>query len=295
MHTLVMLAVLVAPPEPALADAAFQRHDWAKAAEAYQKVVAVIPDDGVAWLRLGISLVQLGKGKEAIPPLEKAEKLGVQAPLVEYELAQAQALAGERGRALSILQALVEADFFPVGPPAAQEKAFAALADDPAFGKVSALLEVNRAPCKLSDAASPYHQFDYFLGDWDVVDRAGNPVGTSHVERILGGCVLSETWRSQGGAEGKSLSTWNPGLRRWEQYWTDGQGIPIFFTGHLEEGELRLQADSATRSGAPVVRRATFSKLASGKVRQLSEVSSDTGRTWTKEFDFTYGRRHVAR
>jgi hypothetical protein len=294
MHTLLMLAVLVvAPPEPALADAAFQKHEWAKAAEAYQKVVAVMPDDGVAWLRLGISLVQLGKGTEAIPPLERAEKLGVQSSLVEYQLAQAEGLAGHKGRALSILQALVEADFFPVGPPAAQEKAFAGLANDTSFAKLSALLEVNRAPCKLSDLASPYRQFDFFLGDWDVVDRAGNPVGTSHVERILGGCVLLENWRSQGGAEGRSLSSWNPGLRRWEQYWADGQGIPIFFTGHFEEAELRLQADSATRSGTPVMRRVTFSKLSSGKVRQLSEASSDTGRTWTKEFDFTYARRHA--
>jgi hypothetical protein len=291
-----LTALLVLVPNPAdtkTADAAFQKREWARAADSYRKVVKDAPEDGVAWLRLGIALVQLGKGKDAIPPLETAQRLGVHPNLVQYELAQAVALAGDKGRALGILQGLVDEDFLPVGPPATQEKAFASLVKDPQFVKLSQAMEVNRAPCKLSDAASPYHEFDYFIGDWDVVDKAGNEVGTSHVERILAGCVLAENWRSQGGGEGRSLSSFNPGLRHWEQYWVDGQGLPIFFTGHFEDGELRLQGDSATRNGAQIMRRVTFSKLATGGVRQLSEVSNDRGRTWTTDFDFRY-LKHTA-
>ena len=288
-----LVVAAVGSAEPKAADAAFQKQEWAKAVEAYQKVVAATPEDGVAWLRLGISLVELGKGKEAIPPLERAQKLGVQPNLVLYLLAQAVALAGDKGRALGTLQGLVDEDFLPLRGPPAQEKAFAGLAKDPQFIKLSAAMELNRAPCKLSDPASPYREFDFFVGDWDVVDKARNPVGTSHVERILGGCVLLENWRSQGGGEGRSFSDFNPGLRHWEQYWVDGQGLPIFFTGHFEDGELRLQADSATRNGAQIMRRVTFSKLPAGGVRQLSEVSSDRGRTWTTEFDFSY-LKHAA-
>lgn len=294
MYSLCLIAVLAAAPaDPKTADAAFQKHEWAKAAEAYQKHVTVAPEDGVAWLRLGIALVQQGKGKEAIPALEKAQKLGIQPTLAQYQLAQAVALAGDKGRALGILQELVDEDFSPVGPPAAQEKAFAGLANDPQFIKLSAALDLNRAPCKLLETASPYREFDFFVGDWEVVDKAGNVVGTSHVERILGGCVLLENWRGQGGAEGRSFSSWNPGLKHWEQYWADSQGLPIFFAGHFEGSELRLQADTATRNGAQVMRRMTFSKLPAGAVRQLSEASSDRGRTWTTEFDFTY-QKHPA-
>jgi hypothetical protein len=295
LSTLSMLALFAAPPEPKVAEVAFQKHEWAKAAEAYEKVTVVTPEDGVAWLRLGISLVQLGKGLAAVVPLEKAQKLGVQASLVQYQLAQALALGGDTKGALGVLEALAEADFYPAGPPAAQEKAFAALARDAQFAKLSAEMEVNRAPCKSGDAASPYRQFDFWVGDWDVMDKAGNAVGTSHVERILGECVLLENWHGQGGGEGKSLSTWNPGLKRWEQYWADGQGAPIFFTGRVEEAELRLRADTATRSGALVTRRVAFSKLPGGRVRQLSEASSDGGRTWATEYDFTYRSKHVAR
>jgi hypothetical protein len=290
-----LFLLVAAPSDTKTADAAFQKHEWGKAAEAYQKVVAAMPEDGVAWLRLGISLVQLGKGKDAIPPLERAQKLGVHPNLVLYQLAQAVTLAGDKGRALGMLQELVDEDFLPVGTPASQEKAFASLFKDPQFVRLSAALEVNRAPCKLSDAASPYREFDFFIGDWDVVDKAGNEVGTSHVERVLAGCVLSESWRSQGGGEGRSLSSFNPGLRHWEQYWVDGQGLPLFFTGHFEDGELRLQGDSATRNGAQVMRRVTFSKLPTGGVRQVSEVSNDRGRTWTTDFDFSYLQKRAAR
>jgi hypothetical protein len=299
LHLLGLLCALSvgaapSPGDPKVADAFFQKHEWAKAVDAYKKVAAANPEEGVSWLRLGISYVQLGKGKDAIPPLERAQKLGVQPNLVQYQLAQAVALAGDKGRALQILSSLLDDDYLPVAGPPAQEKAFASLAKDAQFIKLSTALELNRTPCRPSDTASPYREFDFFIGDWDVEDKAGNPVGTSHVERILGGCVLLETWRGSGGGEGRSESSYNPGLRHWQQYWTDGQGLPIFFSGHMEEGELRLQADSATRNGAQVMRRATFSRTPAGGVRQLNEASDDRGRTWHTDFDFTY-LKHVAR
>ncbi len=296
MHALFVLALPAAlaagTVDSKVADAAFQKHAWAKAAEAYQKLTEQTPEDGVAWLRLGISLVQLGKGAEAIAPLEKAEKLGANAGLAEYQLAQAAALSGDKGRALGILQSLDEEDFFPAGPPAAQEKAFATLAGDPNFEKLSAELEVNRTPCTRGEAAAPYRQMDFWLGDWKVVDKAGNAVGTSHVERILAGCALLETTRGEGGREGKSLVTWNPGQRRWELDRADEDGVPIFFTGGFDQGngELQLRADAATRKGAPLKWRVTFSKQPDGHVRQLAETSKDSGRTWTVQFDFTYSK-----
>jgi hypothetical protein len=286
-----LLTVLAAVPTDAAADAFFQKHEWAKAELAYQQRTTVAPEDGVAWLRLGISLVQLGKGKQAMAPLEKAQKLGVQVSVADYELAQAAALAGDKGRALGILESLVEADYSPVGLPPEQEKAFISLAKDPAFIKLATAMEATRAPCKQGGASADYRTFDFWVGDWEVVDKAGNSVGSSRVERILSDCALLETWHGQGGGEGRSLSSWNPGLRHWEQYWTDGQGLPIFFNGGFEEGELRLRADSARRNGARLFRRETYSKLPDGRVRELSESSADAGRTWQTEFDFYYVKK----
>ena len=289
--TLALSAVVAATPTPSKpdpGDAAYQKGDWAAAAEAYRKLTVADPDRGMAWFRLGRSLVQLGKGKEAISPLERAQKLGVFPLVVQYQLAQASALAGDKKRAMSLLESLAEQDFYPAGPPAKQEKAFASLRDDPEFDKVSAQMEINRAPCKLGDPASPYRQFDFWLGEWNVFDKAGNPVGTSRIERILNECVLLENWKGQGGGEGKSFNTWNPGQKRWEQFWVDAQGVPIFFSGTLVQGEMRFRADGASRSGHKTVRRLTFSQLPGGRVRQFSEASQDDGRTWAPEYDFVY-------
>ena len=274
------------PPAPDPGDAAYQKQDWAAAAAAYRKLTASEPERGMAWFRFGRSLVQLGQGKEAIPPLEKAQKLGVYPLVVQYQLAQASALAGDKKRALSLLQALADEDFYPAGPPAKQEKAFASLHADPEFEKLSAQMEINRAPCQLGNPASPYRQFDFWLGEWNVFDQAGNPVGTSRIERILGECVLLENWKGLGGGEGKSFNTWNPGQKRWEQYWVDG--VPIFFEGHLKDGEMRFRSDGVTRTGARKFRRLTFSKLSGGRVRQFSEASPDDGRSWAPESDFVY-------
>ena len=147
------------------------------------------------------------------------------------------------------------------------------------------------SPC----SAPEYHQFDFWIGDWDVLDKAGDTLGTSHVESALGGCVLCETWHGIAGGEGQSFTSWNPGLHRWEQYWVDGQGVPIFFTGRIEDQELHLRADSATRGGTPLQRRVTLSKSPNGRLRQLSETSWDAGRTWTTEYDFYYVKRGAPR
>ncbi len=284
-----LAAVLVAvSPTAREADAAFQKHAWAKAAEAYKQLTEETPEDGVAWLRLGLALVQLKQGADAIAPLERAEKLGANASLVQYELAKAVALAGDKARALHILEALADEDYAPMGPPVGQEKAFAALVDDPRFQKAAADLELDRAPCKGGEAASPYRQLDFWLADWKVVDKAGDLVGTSHVERILGGCALQETFHGQGGGERRTLSSWNPGLRRWEQYAIDGQGVPTFFTGGFVGGELQLRADAASRRGAPLKWRLTLSKLPGGRIRQLGETSTDGGRTWGVQYDLSY-------
>lgn len=40
--------------------------------------------------------------------------------------------------------------------------------------------------------AAEYRQFDFWIGDWQVFDKTGKQVGTSHIEAILGGCVIAE-------------------------------------------------------------------------------------------------------
>jgi hypothetical protein len=41
---------------------------------------------------------------------------------------------------------------------------------------------------------SSYHLLDFWLGTWNVVDSTKTVVGHNVIERIVGGCALTETW-----------------------------------------------------------------------------------------------------
>ena len=58
-------------------------------------------------------------------------------------------------------------------------------------------------------AASPSpHQFDFWIGEWEVRTPDGKPAGTSRIEAILGGSVIQEHWTGAKGGAGSSFISW---------------------------------------------------------------------------------------
>ena len=72
--------------------------------------------------------------------------------------------------------------------------------------------------------AAARHQFDFWLGDWDVRDPAGKLVGRNRITRVHGGCALEEQWSGNGGVTGSSLNAWDAERDRWHQTWVDNTG-----------------------------------------------------------------------
>jgi len=282
-----MLALLAAPataPDPlAAANQAFAAGDWDHAARLYRAVVQAHPEQASSWARLGRSLREAGQAREALPALQRAEQLGFAPALMQYQRALAHAHLGEKDAALALLRPLVAEGFGPPpGLPAVN--ADPAVAGDARFQELAARFSALAAPCV--QPGSPWRQLDFWLGSWDVYDRSGNRVGQSRIERILGDCVVLESWKGTG--EGKSWNTWNPARKRWEQSWVDSSATPIFFTGHLEDGGMVYHSDQPQQDGKPYERRLTFTPLPGHRVRQLSQGTADGGRTWTTEYDFIY-------
>ncbi len=282
-----MLALLAAPASApdalAAANQAFAAGDWDHAARLYRAVVQAHPEQASSWARLGRSLREAGQAREALPALQRAEQLGFAPALMQYQRALAHAHLGERDAALALLRPLVAEGFGPPpGLPAVN--ADPAVAGDARFQELAARFSALAAPCV--QPGSPWRQLDFWLGSWDVYDRSGNRVGQSRIERILGDCVVLESWKGTG--EGKSWNTWNPARKRWEQSWVDSSATPIFFTGQLEDGVMVYHSDQPQQDGKPYERRLTFTPLPGHRVRQLSQGTADGGRTWTTEYDFIY-------
>jgi len=135
-----------------------------------------------------------------------------------------------------------------------------------------------------------FRQFDFWVGDWVVENPAGQPIGTSRIERILDGCVILENWNDGRPGGGKSFNIWNRRTRQWHQTWVASGGSLLLLDGSFDNGAMVLGNEQETPRGR-VKNRITWRQLDGGVVQQLWEVSTDGGQTWTTSFDGRYKRR----
>src|SRR5262249_6821099 len=173
----------------------------------------------------------------------------------------------------------------------ATDLSLAYLHGDARFAKAVDQVKRNQKPCAYS---AENRQFDFWLGEWDVsTTQGGIPAGTSKIELILGDCVVQENWKSLNSPySGKSYNIYDAALKRWEQYWVDNSGGNIFFHGELKDGVMDYYTDDLPQPSGPALRRhLQFFKLSEDKVRQFSQGSTDGGKTWNVEYDFTYVRK----
>jgi hypothetical protein len=140
-------------------------------------------------------------------------------------------------------------------------------------------------------AAPECHQFDFWIGDWEVQNPKGAIVGTNRVVAILGGCVLQENWKGARGMSGTSINMYVPSTGTWHQTWMDDHGTLLTLDGRFQDGSMVLTGETPAAGGKKDLQRITWSQLRDGKVRQLWESSADGGKTWTVAFDGTYVRK----
>ncbi|HVZ26550.1 MAG TPA: hypothetical protein VG842_10865 [Sediminibacterium sp.] len=149
-------------------------------------------------------------------------------------------------------------------------------------------------PCASNPA---YRQFDFWVGDWEVYGmlnkNKGKKAGESHVQRILDSCVIVENWTSAGGNySGKSYNTFLSSTGKWQQYWVDDKGGVTHYTdGHYADGKMVFLTDDLVQpDGTRKWMRLSFYNLGPDKVRQHGEHSTDSGKTWTTDYDLEYRR-----
>jgi hypothetical protein len=139
--------------------------------------------------------------------------------------------------------------------------------------------------------APEHHQFDFWIGQWDVTLPNGKRAGVNKIELILGGCALRETWAGAGGSDGTSYNAWDATRRRWHQTWVDNQGSLLTLEGAFADGKMILEGETVDTAGRKQRQRITWEQTSPGHVRQLWESSSDGGATWTVAFDGRYAKR----
>jgi len=136
-------------------------------------------------------------------------------------------------------------------------------------------------------AAPEYHQFDFWIGTWKVVDQSAQGGGgggaRNTISAINDGCAILEEYTA-GGFNGSSISYYDRHSETWHQVWIDNQGKPLVQEGKFERGAMVLHSTMA--DGSPS--RLSWTANADGSVRQVWEKSTDGGKTWTVVFDGLY-------
>jgi tetratricopeptide (TPR) repeat protein len=270
-------------PASQSADALFAESKWDQAAHAYAEITANDPVNGPAWQHLGECYLQLRRFDDAVKAFQHSVDLKYRPLMTKVDIARAYVSKDDPRRALDTLKEIAASGL----PP----RVHSYIVGAPEFQKLQDNAEYQEflkssLPCQ----AAEYRQFDFWVGEWDVVTTEGhNPAGSSSVQLILDQCALLENWT--GGGTGKSLNHYDTRLKKWIQDWVDGQSNGIHFEGGLENGVMSYFADSADAQGKPLRRHMQFVRIDADHVRQFSQGSGDGGKTWTPEYDFLYIRK----
>jgi hypothetical protein len=148
-------------------------------------------------------------------------------------------------------------------------------------------------PAQLTCADDPaFAALDFWVGEWEV--RAeGRIAGYNRIEKVLGGCAITELWTGADGIEGRSLFYYVPARQQWRQVWVTQNATA---TGGVKEKQLvETLADGGVRFQGEIplayLDRTTLTPLPDRNVRQHIEISTDGGATGRTTFDAVYSRR----
>jgi hypothetical protein len=138
-----------------------------------------------------------------------------------------------------------------------------------------------------------YHQFDFWLGDWDTFDVGIREPSQARnrVTRTLGGCVVHERYTGSNRLIGESFSIYDATRKVWHQTWVTNRGHLLVVEGGMHDGRMLLKGRDRGADGKPVDIRVSWWPVADG-VRERSVTSDDGGKTWKTQFDIVFRRHH---
>jgi len=146
-----------------------------------------------------------------------------------------------------------------------------------------------------SCSTEKYHQFDFWIGDWNVTSE-GQLAGTNSIHPVHNGCALMEKWQGtgEGAISGSSFNIYDRANERWHQTWIDDSGTLLELNGGWHDGHMVMEGRRPAADGKGVVlHRITWTPNADGSVRQVWDASKDDGQSWTVLFDGLYEKAAV--
>jgi tetratricopeptide (TPR) repeat protein len=296
LFVLFSVATRAQSPSTVRIDSLFSNQQWSAAIPLYEIAVKSGVNNAITWNRLGFCYHNVGQIDLAIknylislnnnptPSLEQ---------VVQARLSRAYSINNEIEKSFAALDRALALGYVNVTELESHGD-FTNLRKDKRFDHVKELAIENAFPCKKNAQA---REFDFWVGEWDVYNRGTTTlVGKSKIESASGGCMVLENWTAVGNPphNGKSMNFVDPESGKWMQVWVGSSGInnlniTRFYDGEYKDGAMRFLFDRWVQ-GQKIIGRFIFYNEGPNQVRQFNEQSTDSGKTWTTSYDFTYKR-----
>jgi len=122
-----------------------------------------------------------------------------------------------------------------------------------------------------------HKQFDFWVGEWIVLDSLGNKVGENQISKIEENCIVLEHWKGAKGGTGTSHNYYDKTDSTWNQLWIDNKGNVLKLKGRLESGKMVLKSDPDSsgvkgKNNDSTYNQITWSQNEDGTVSQLWET-----------------------
>ncbi len=162
---------------------------------------------------------------------------------------------------------------------------------------LAASIAVRSAAAQQAPAAAPpnckspeFRKLDFWVGEWDVAISQGH-AGSSSVTLEEDGCVVHEHWKSVRGETGQSFNYYDRNDQKWHQEWISNSGHALHLAGTDSAGAIHYTGETVGPKGGRVMHRLSFIPDSAGRVRQLWDISTDGGKTWSTAWDGLYTRK----
>ena len=288
---LLLSASIVATAQMSKADSFFAARNWTMAKRMYESVLKDTTQNSLAWNRLGFTDYSLGMLDEALKCYQTSLSQRIPRALkaiVYLRIAKVHALKNDNPKAFINLDSAVSAGYTNYRELDTIMD-FKNLREEKHFKEIRQQVYVSANPCMADPHA---REFDFWIGEWDVY-QAGTKTYAGHslVQMIAGGCGILENWDSPN-STGKSINFIDPVTNKWKQSWAGSyaNGIQEFVNGEYKDGAMRFTFETTDAKNNKITGRFIFFNEGPNQVRQFNEISTDGGKTWTTDYNYTYIR-----
>ena len=157
------------------------------------------------------------------------------------------------------------------------------------FSLAGMFVQEKEQPCACCSAQ--HQQFNFWIGEWDVYNRAGEKIGENTITALENHCIINENWKGLSGGSGRSYNYFDPETGSWNQLWLSATGTILKLSGVGSDRQMILKSGKISGENGDYYNQITWTRNTDGNVTQLWEILDTKDQLLSKAFEGIYRRK----